>query len=461
MNRIMIKNATIISEDPVLGIIKNGDIFIEEERIAAVGRSLKASGVKEIDGTGMIAVPGFVDGHRHVWESLLRSTGVDWNHAQYFNGVKKIMGPLYTPEDTYVANYLGALECIDAGITTVYDWFHNNNSPEHADAAVKGLQDAGIRAVFGYSDDAEGEIPISDKPIDYEDLRRIKKQYFTSEKQLLTLSLATRGPQFLEMKHVKDEIDLARELNIPVSIHVGDGLWGKNQPVKKLYDLGYIDDSFTCVHCNTLQDDEIKILGEIGAQAVFCPEVELNMGHGFPAAQRLRMAGIEPGLGIDVCTSVPGDMFGCMRAALMGIRAVVNQQALLKDIPVDPLPVLATDVLKFATQNGADACRLGKQAGSITVGKQGDITLIRTDALNVFPVTHPAGTVVEAANASNVDTVLIAGKIKKRNKKMVGIHVKSLENLVNHTRDNLFQRAKVPAGGGWVPDVFEGKPRND
>lgn len=460
MDRKVIKNAIIITEDSTLGILPRGDILIENGKIAKVAENIEGCD-EVIDASGMIAIPGFVDGHRHTWESLIRSTGVDWNHAQYFNGVKKIMGPLYTPEDTYVANYLGALECIDAGITTVYDWFHNNNSPEHADAAVQGLKDAGIRAVFGYSDDAEGEIPVSDKPIDYNDVRRIKEKYFTSKNQLLTMSMATRGPQFLEMSHVKDEINLARELDIPVCIHVGDGLWGKSKPVIKLKKEGLIDETFTCVHCNTLCGEEIELLGEIGVDAVFCPEVELNMGHGFPAALRLRSVGIEPGLGIDVCTSIPGDMFGSMRAAMMGIRAVVNGYALENNLTVDPLPVLATDVLKFATQNGANACKLGSVTGSITVGKQADITLISTEALNMFPVINPVGAVVEAANAGNVDTVLIGGKVVKSGGKLTGVDMKRVRSMVNQARNRLFSRAGVPWTGEWVPDVFEGKPRSE
>ena len=460
MEKIIIKNAVIITEDPKLGMITRGDILIQDGIIAEVTEKIEGEG-QVIDASGMIAVPGFVDGHRHTWESLIRSTGVDWNHAQYFNGVKKVMGPLYTPDDTYVANYLGALECVDAGITTVYDWFHNNNSPEHADAAIQGLKDAGIRAVFGYSDDAEGEIPVSDKPIDYDDVRRIKDKYFTSKNQLLTMAMATRGPQFLEMNHVREEISLARELDIPVCIHVGDGLWGKSRPVIKLKDEGLIDENFTCIHCNTLCDEEIEIIGQIGVDAVFCPEVELNMGHGFPAALRLRAAGIEPGLGIDVCTSIPGDMFGSMRAALMGIRAVVNDHALQNELVVDPLPVLASDVLRFATQNGANACKLGSVTGSITVGKQADITLIQTQALNMFPVTNPVGAVVEAANVGNVDTVLIAGKIVKRNGKLTDVDMNRVRNMVNSARDGLFARAGVPSTGEWVPDVFEGKPRNE
>lgn len=455
MNKVLIKNAWIVTEDSATGIVKNGDILISGDKIAEVGPYINMDEAHIIDGTDMIALPGLVDGHRHNWESLIRSVGVDWNHAQYFTGVKKVMGPAYTPEQTYLANYIGALECLDAGITTLYDWFHNNNSPEYADAAIQGLKDAGIRAVFGYSDDAEGELPVSSKPIDYDDARRVRQTYFSSDNQLLTMSIATRGPQFLEMRHVIDECRLAKELDVPVCIHVGDGFWGRSRPVAGLVELGMLDSTFTCIHCNTLADDEIQMMGEAGVAAVFCPEVEMNMGHGFPAALRLMEAGISPGLGIDVCTSVPGDMFASMRAALMGIRSVVNAKALEANREVSPLPVTAGDILRFATQNGADACKLGQKIGSITVGKQADIILLNTCALNMFPVLDPVRAVAEAATVRNVDTVIVAGKIRKRKGILEGIDMWDISRKAERIRNELFETAKVPLTGEWVPELYE------
>lgn len=454
MSNILIKNVWIITEDSKIGNIKNGDILISDDKIVDIKTCIKAEDAQIIDGTDMIALPGFVDGHRHTWESLIRCVGVDWNHAQYFTGVKKLMGPAYTPEHTYMANYIGALECLDAGITTLYDWFHNNNSPEHADAAIQGLKDAGIRAVFGYSDDAEGELPVSRKAMNYEDARRVKRTYFSSDDQLLTMSIATRGPQFLEMPHVIEECRLAKELDIPTCIHVGDGFWGKSRPVEQLINLGILDSTFTCIHCNTLADDEIQMLGDAGTSAVFCPEVEMNMGHGFPAALRLKKSGIEPGLGIDVCTSIPGDMFGSMRAALMGIRSVINQKALEEDEIVSPLPITAKDILRFATQNGADACKLGNKVGSLSIGKQADIILLDTCALNMFPILNPIGAVVEAATAKNVDTVIVAGKIMKRKGILIDVDMKEIGRKAEKARNELFESAKVSVAGELTPELY-------
>src|SRR5580700_5735490 len=144
MNRTVIRGATILTLDPALGDMAQGDVLIEGSTIAAVARSLPVEDAEVVPAAGMIAIPGFVDSHRHTWQSLLRATAVDWTLAQYFAGIRGVMGRLYTPDDMYVANLLGALEAVDAGITTLYDWSHNNNTPEHADAGIQGLRDARI-----------------------------------------------------------------------------------------------------------------------------------------------------------------------------------------------------------------------------------------------------------------------------------------------------------------------------
>lgn len=452
--KYLIRDVTAIIQEPSLHVEKHTDVLISDTRIEKIEPHIADAEAEVISGAGMLCLPGFVDAHRHNFEALIRQTGIDWNHAQYFEGVKKIMGNCFTPEDTYVSSYIGALECLNAGITTVYDWFHNNNSPEHADAAIAGLSATGIRAVFGCSDDAEGEIPVSDKPMNYADMRRIARQYFQSKDQRMTLSLASRGPQFVTMPRVLEELELAKELDVFVSMHVGDGAWGRSFPVKKLHDLHQLNENFLFVHCNTLHDEEYDIIGELGAKYVFCPEVELNMGHGFPAALPLMRRGIKPALGIDVVTSIPGDMFASMRAALAGIRAIVNDKALHDGIEVDPLPVLASDVLNFATINGAYACGLGGVTGSLKAGMKADIILINTDSLNLLPYNNPISAVVEASHIGNVDTVIVDGNIKKRHGRMTGLNMKDVYRRANEARDLLFARAGVPTDGTWIPDVL-------
>src|SRR5271165_3294858 len=212
MARTLIRNATIISVDPKIGDLRRGDILIEGSKIAAIAPTVAAGDAEIVDGTNKIAIPGFIDSHRHTWESLLRGTGADWTLAQYFTAVRKVMGGLYTPDDNYVGNLLGALDALDAGITTLYDWSHNNNTPEHSDASIQGLKDSGIRAVFGYGNSNAEWLPISKLPTNYDDVRRVKKKYFASDDQLVTMALAPRGAQYTTMEITEADFKVAREL---------------------------------------------------------------------------------------------------------------------------------------------------------------------------------------------------------------------------------------------------------
>ncbi|BDF35045.1 TRZ/ATZ family hydrolase [Lachnospiraceae bacterium] len=454
-DRILIRGSMILSQDPDYRDVPKGDVLIEDNRIEAVAEKIVCEDARIIDGKHKILLPGFVDAHRHNWESMLRSIGVDWTLGQYFTAVKKTLGPAYQPDDIYLAQYIGALECLDSGITTLFDWFHNNNGPEYCDAAIEGLKDAGIRTVFGFSNSIYGELPVSTVPLDYSDFRRIKNAYSASGDSLISLALATRGPQFLSMELVEKEMRLARDTDTLTAIHVGDGIWGRSRPVIKLYEKGLLHSDMTFIHCNTLSDEELMLISQSGAKVVSCPEVEMNMGHGFLPTLREREVGLEPALGVDVCTSIPGDMFGVMRSMLAGVRAVVNDTALKKGTPVEQLPILATEVLKFATLNGAKACNLGQKTGSITPGKAADLVLLDTDMLNMMPMNHGVNAVVEAAHPGNIDMVMVAGKIVKEQKKMLGVNLPKLKRRVEQAAYALFERAGIAKPEEWIPPVYE------
>lgn len=455
MTTTKISNATILSIDAEIGEILRGDILIKDDKIVEVGVSIDAQADKEIDAEGMIAIPGFVDTHRHTWQSLLRSTGADWTLAQYFAGVRGVMGDVYTAEDMYLGNKLGALEALDAGITTLYDWSHNNNTPDHSDAAVMGLKDSGIRAVFGYGNSNAEWVPVSDKRTNFDDVRRVREKYFSSDDGLLTMAFAARGPQFATIDATEEDFRKARELDLPITVHVGDGLWGMNKPLVQLNDRGLLGDDTLYIHCTTLHEDDFKLMADTGGAASISPELELHMGHGFPATLKLLGVGVRPTISIDVVTSIGGDMFSPMRTLLAGTRAVVNNEALKVKETVDVLPLMTRDVLSFATIDGANASKLGHKIGSLAPGKQADIALIETNSLNMFPINHAPGAVVEAAHTGNVDTVFVAGEIKKQGGKLVGVDLKALRKSVEQARDDLFARAGVPTDGSWLPKPYE------
>jgi len=299
-----------------------------------------------------------------------------------------VLGSQYQPEDMYAANLLAMLDALDAGITTMVDWSHNNNTPEHADAALQGVFDSGIRCVWAYGNANDEWLPISEIP-QSRDVVRVAEQWFPAKGGLVTLALAPRGPQFATKEVTLQDFALATELDIPVTVHVGDGAWGKGLPVQWMHENGLTTPRTTYVHCNALAGAEFDMIRDTGGSVSVAPELEMHMGHGRLATLRAMARGIPVGVSIDVCTSVGGDMFSAMRALLAGTRYLVNVEALDKDRAVDPLPLTSVDVLRFATREGAVAAWLGEEVGSLTPGKKADVILVRTDTWGMQPLNYP------------------------------------------------------------------------
>ena len=454
-NRYLIRGARVLSQDPGIGDLPSADILIAGGQIEAVAPDLAGAGAgaEVIDATDRIALPGFVDTHRHSWQSLIRHMSTDWTLPQYFSGVRGVLGNNYAPEDMYAANLIAMLDALDSGITTLVDWSHNNNTPEHADAAIQALFDSGIRSVWAHGNSNDEWLPVSDKP-QSRDVVRIAEQWFSSKDQLVTLALAPRGPQFATREVTARDFGLARELDIPVTVHVGDGAWGKSLPVLWLDEQGLADARTTYVHCNMLRDDEYDVIARTGGAISIAPELEMHMGHGRLATLRGRDRGIPVSLSIDVCTSVGGDMFSAMRAVLAGTRYLVNIAALDAGEAVDPLPVTAAEVLSFATQGGATAAWLGDTVGSITPGKAADVILVRTDSYGMQPLNYPAGAIVESGNPNLVETVFVNGTIVKRDGLLTGHDFARVRRMAEEARDRVLARAGVTDPGGWIPEVY-------
>src|SRR5689334_20431261 len=177
--------------DDSIGELEQGSVLIEGERIAEVAPSINATDAPVIDGQGMVVMPGFVDTHRHTWQTALRAICADWTLMEYFRGIRLNISPEYTPEDVYAGNYVGALEALDAGVTSILDFSHCNNSPAHADAAIAGLRDAGIRAVYAYGYfPAPVAEPVFTSPAErIADAHRVRSEHFSSDDDLLTMGV--------------------------------------------------------------------------------------------------------------------------------------------------------------------------------------------------------------------------------------------------------------------------------
>ncbi|OKH94154.1 amidohydrolase family protein [Streptomyces uncialis] len=452
MKRTLIQNASIISVDPALGNLDGADLLIEGTRIAAVGHDLPSDGAEIVDGRGTIVMPGMIDTHRHLWQTVLRNIAADWTLSQYFAGVRVQLGGHFRPEDVYAGNLAGAYEALNGGVTTVLDWSHNMNTPEHADAAVEALKATHGRFVMCYGNSNDEWLPVSDRPTNAADARRVRAQHFSSDDQLVRMGMALRGPQYATKDVTLDDWALARELGVLISVHVGDGAWGRDRPVAWLAENGLLGPDVVCAHCNSLADDEFRIMADSGCSAAMTPEIEMQMGHGWPATRRLLDVGMAPSLGIDIATCNSGHLFQVMRTVLLVERAFAHADAARRGETLDEqLPVSTKDAIEFATINGAKALRLDHRIGSLTPGKDADVVQLRADGIEMAPMNNAAGAVVLAGHPGLVDSVWVAGRRVKSGGRLVGVDERKVVQQVDRSRDFVLARAGVEQGGRFHP----------
>ena len=458
--RLLLRGGYVLSMDPRIGDIYGGDVLIEDDRIAEVAPSIEAGDAQVVDAAGCIVIPGFIDSHRHTWETVIRGIAPDVSLGGYFDIVLDQLAPAYRPEDVYAGNYLGSLEAIDAGVTTLLDWSHISNTPEHADEAIRGLADAKLRAVYCYGNPNTSladwwYTSTLEAP---EDIRRVRDRYFSSDEGLMTLAMGTRGPGFCTPEVVKHDWELARDVGAPISVHVGMGPYaGRFSMVKQLDELGLLGPDTTYIHCNYLSDEEFQLIADTGGKVSIAPTVEMIMGHGTPPTAKALAHGLRPSLSIDVVTTVPGDMFTQMRFLFAQDRLLAHEAAFAAGSEEEPKLLTSREVLEFATIEGARVCGIEERTGSLTPGKQADVVLVRGDDTNTYPVIDPVSTLVLQADTRNVDTVVVAGKVLKRGGKLVDADLRgardraasSLDHLLAHTavQPNWVQSAAATAAG--------------
>jgi cytosine/adenosine deaminase-related metal-dependent hydrolase len=459
-NRILIRGGTVLTQDPDLGEMPGTDVLVEDDKIAEVGRNLSAEGAEVIDAEGDIVIPGFVDTHRHTWETSIRTSAPDYTLGAYFGSILDKFAPNYRPDDVLAANRWGALECANAGITTLVDWSHIMNTPDHADAAIEGLRDAGIRSVFAFGfpntsiqewwfgPDYGGSV----QKINGEDAKRIRRDTLSDDQGLITMALATRGTNFCKPSVVKYEWELARDLGINITVHVAMDRFGYTKmQLRGLKDLGLLYPNTTYIHSSHLLEDEWLMVRDSGGNVSLAPQIELQMGHGWAPAQTAEELGIPVGLSSDVATTASSDQFTQMHAIFASERGRRHQAAWDAD-PNDTNDttnlITVRQVLRWATLDGAKVAGIGDRAGSITPGKKADIVVIDGSAVNVAPVIDPVAAVVCAADISNVETVLVDGKVVKRNHRLIA-ELEGPRKAVEASRDYLVGTFGTPEPG-WI-----------
>ena len=387
-DRLLLRGGDVIDTEPNPVLYKETDVLIEDGRIAAVGPRLDAGGAEIVDATDRIVLPGFVDTHRHVWQTGLRTLVLDDNLGAYLELVLRQIAPRYRPEDMHIGTLAGVVECLASGITTVAD-YSVMYSVDHGSAAIEAHRSAGIRAVYGAGYPVLD--PAARQPAN---VRKLREQHSDG---LVTLALAAVGPSFAPIEVAQEDWGLADELGLPVAVHVNSSPV-TDRPVAALRERNLLRPNTLYIHGNSLPDDELRLIASSGAALSATPTVETHLNVGPPVAGRAAALGLTTGLGIDVVTTGGGDMFAQMRAALLASQ-------------LDAHPRLSpADVLRMATVDGARALGLGDVVGSLRPGKQADLILLRANDPNLIATHDPIAAVVTAAHPGNLDRVLVAGR---------------------------------------------------
>jgi 5-methylthioadenosine/S-adenosylhomocysteine deaminase len=425
--RILLKGGVVMSLDRRIGDFAQADVLIEDGKIREVRPNItvSADAAAVVDASSRIVIPGFIDTHSHSYQGLLRNIMPNGLLSPDYNrDVQSTLTPAYEPEDAYAGELINALGMIDMGTTAIVDISQVSHSPEHSDACIRALQDAGIRAVFAYH---RGAGPRARYP---QDIVRLQRTYFSSKDQLLTLALTTS----LDAKLY----GLAREVGVQAVLHlVGKDL---SEPLLELGRAGLLRPGDEYIHCLGLNDAAWRLIKDTGGRVSLCTQIDMAMGHGTPTIQEALDHGLRPSLSSDHGVEIAQDFFTVMRSTFTFQRNQLFQRARNGEQNLPPL-LSCRELLEFATIEGARCANIESKVGTLAPGKEADILLLTADRLNIWPLNNAPGVVVNQMNPGNVDTVFIAGKVKKWRGNLVGVNVPRVLRQVQDARDAVTRRA--------------------
>lgn len=434
-HRTLFKGGTILTMDRTVPNLATGDLLVDGDRIAAIGPNLAVGDATVIDATDSIVMPGLIDAHHHMWLGVMRRLMPDVDDLfVYIDVVAEKLGAHYRPLDMYLSTRLTALACLDAGITTVIDACHSSRSPEHTDAALDALDGSGIRALHMVGAAMDKKASAAHLP---GDLKRLADNWNQGD-GLVRVGLF--GQLNLDLWKVARGLDMRI-----LTEFIGD--LAKLDP--EFAEKGVLGPHNIFNHCTRIPQETWRLLADAGVNVTVNPRSDALFGFDDEtfAYQQAVDHGLMPAIGIDLDTAFGSDMFAEMRALFSQQRSAMRYRKFRGEVNV-PSPITVERILEAATVNGARAVGLESAVGSLAPGKQADMIMVRTDSVAVVPVNNAVGTIVQAVERSDVDTVMVAGKIRKRGGKLVGADLVKLTADVTASRDYLLEKS------GYGADLF-------
>ncbi|MGQ4893846.1 MAG: amidohydrolase family protein [Candidatus Njordarchaeia archaeon] len=421
MDSILIANGTIITMDKLRRVIRDGAILIEDSDIAAVGKSSelkrKYSAEITIYANNNIVMPGLINTHTHLFQSLGKDLGTDVNLIDWF---KKAWNPLVTgmnDKDYYNAAMLGILEAIETGTTTILAYEHALNAhPSATKALINAIEESKIRALIGYGYQDTG-IEIGAPPIAIRetseivnDIKNLLEQYNHSRENLLRFWLAPGTINWCTQELIEKTKELASMFDTGITVHMNETKaeyeFSKKtrgySEVEYAFKIGLLGPKTLAVHTVWVDDYEISLLAKTSTKVSHNPISNMYLASGVAPIPKMLKKGIIVGLGTDGPSSNNNhNMFDVIRVTPL----------LHKVITLDPGAITAEQTLEMATIMGAKALQIDDLVGSIEVGKKADIIILDIHRSNLTPSIYPPATIVYGNAGLNVDTVIINGEI--------------------------------------------------
>lgn len=434
----VIRGATILTMDPKIADLASGDVHVRDGAIVAVAAKVEAPKAEVVAGNGMICMPGIVDTHWHLWTSLFRPFVRADDAALGYFPVSNRLGQQMTPEDSYRAVMLGVCEALSAGCTTVNNWAHNVRSTDHADGELSAMRDAGIRGRFSYGP-AQG-MP-DDQPMDLAGVARVQKAWMPND-GMLTLGICSRNVGAmsiggaargtLTIEQTRRDWEGARKLGLPITVHTSGP-----SPIVQLEQAGLLgNNDLQLIHPLLTTPEERALLVKRGVSYSTAPTGEARRPAKLGVIQlgELLESGVKVSLSTDHTTNYNCDPFVAMR-----ILFALHQHRL------DDKPHLTVKrLVQLATLDGAVDLGIADKCGSLTPGKRADIILLRTTDINMAPVGDPYEALVSLAQPSNVDTVIVDGRILRRDGKFTTTDHARVVRDATEAAAGLRARAKFP-----------------
>jgi cytosine/adenosine deaminase-related metal-dependent hydrolase len=388
--------------DPAIGELRDVDVRVCDGAITEIGHRVRIHD-EVVDAHGMLLLPGFIDTHWHLWNTVLRPAVGDAPGRDYFT-VKRAVAPHMEPEDHYWSARLALAEAAEAGITSVHNWDHNVRSPADADANIAAQLDSGLRGRFSYGPPDSSE---PENPNDLHDIAALSKRWPPECLDgRLSFGIAVRGPYRTPPEVCEAEWGLARQLGLPITMHCDRCLREADCDrcgLDRLERLGLLGPDVQIVHAVHASEADISALARTNTHVAVSPMTEMRT-MGFPPITELLEAGVLVSISLDtLAMPTNADVLG-------HLRTVLSVEQARRGSPL----ITPRRVLEMATIDAARDLGLEAITGSVTPGKRADLILVSVGDLNDLLGWDPVEFLLYVAQTASIDTVIADGRVIKR-----------------------------------------------